>query len=102
MQQRRLAVLLFCVLISSCVYCQRDRSYDEEEIDEKQLAAPTRGAFGKHWRHKVLDTLSKRSAINNETITAAANAVETGVENHGSREGKCNILNKEGECTCVN
>ncbi len=89
MQQRRLTVLLFCVLISSCVYCQRNRSYDEEEIDEKQLAAPTKGVFGKHWRHKVFDTQSKLSAINNETI---ANAIETGVENSGSREGKCTVV----------
>jgi len=93
MHQRRLVVLLFCVLISSCVYCQLDRSYDEEEIDAKQLVAPTRGVFGKRWRHHVFDAQSKLSEINNETIAAAANAIKTStdVENSGSREGKCTV-----------
>jgi membrane-bound lytic murein transglycosylase len=96
MQQRRL-IVLFCALISSCVYCQIDRSYAGEEIDTKQVDVPKRGIFGKHWRHQIFDAQSKLSKINNETIAAPTNAVETIadaetiVENSGSREGKCRV-----------
>lgn len=94
MQKRRLIVLLLCVLSSSCVYCQLDNNYVEEEIDAKQVDAPTRGFFGKHWRHQIVDAQSKLSETNNETMAVSAIAEETStdVEKSASREGKCTVI----------
>ena len=94
MQKRRLIVLLFCVLSSSCVYCQLGNNYVEEEIDAKQVATPTRGFFGKHRRHQIVDARSKLSETNNETIAVSAKAEETSkdVEKNASREGKFTVI----------
>lgn len=93
MQQKRF-IVLFVVLISSCVYCQLDHNYAEEEINTKQLTAPTSTSFGKHWRHQIVGDQSKLSKINNETTSTFANAEETStdVEKSASRKGKCTVV----------
>ncbi|XP_032778287.2 uncharacterized protein LOC116917041 [Daphnia magna] len=83
-------ILLFFVLINSCVYCQLYQGHAEEEsIHANQRLSP-KGYFGNKWRRQVLGGDSEVPIITNNTVASTSLAGKSSADSEHvvTRDGK--------------
>lgn len=86
-------ILLFFVLINSCVYCQLYQGHAEEEsIHANQRLSP-KGYFGNKWRRQVLGGDSEVPIITNNTVASTSLAGKSSADSEHvvTRDGKCTV-----------